>query len=392
MADPSPRRREVSLLHRAMPFVRRIRAMPLLDATTRLRSRASQLSPSPGRMSRLAAAVRSFARKHRLDLRMNERQQLQSRRLTIDEEHTFLAAPRGRGFGHGHIRVAHKPEPGPGGPKMWTGAAICQSAYAPPKEPCRTASHARGASHAHTREAGMFVADMTETATKDFAETLSDESFREPLDMYITNNMFDETKLHVAAPGGRRAKRRSTIAHLCQVTAVDKHIIRPPALVKSYTAASNAAVVALPTDPFGLVPPKVDLPTATFYGFLAATDSHSVNKLLSKYISAEVDKRNTYIYSPPPSVPAPGVGGIAASVPAGLRSAAVDSSSCHTPNTQMQWDPQCTARCPECLGRCMRGKNHREGHWCGECGYASEKGVSESQLGACGGPTHLLRR
>ena len=116
--------------------------------------------------------------------------------------------------------------------------------------------------------------------------------------------MFDETKLYVAAPGGRRAKRRRTIAHGCQITyakqphgiAQDMDIIRPPALVKSCTAAACAGVVGQPKDPFGILPDGETVPKATFYGFLTATDSHSVNKLVSKYISADVDKRNKYKY------------------------------------------------------------------------------------------------
>ena len=84
-----------------------------------------------------------------------------------------------------------------------------------------------------------------------------------PFDFYITNNMFDETKLFVAAPGGHGAKRRRTVAHATEITwathaggknVEDTPIIRPPALVKSCTAAASAAVVGQPTDPWGIAP------------------------------------------------------------------------------------------------------------------------------------------
>ena len=53
---------------------------------------------------------------------------------------------------------------------------------------------------------------MIETGYEKFGKRLREESLEEPLSFYCTNNMFDETKLFVAAPGGHRAKRRKTIA------------------------------------------------------------------------------------------------------------------------------------------------------------------------------------
>ena len=118
---------------------------------------------------------------------------------------------------------------------------------------------------------------------------LRTESIVEPLEYYITNNMFDETKLFVAAQGGHRAKRRRTLAQGCQITykmpsarAVDIDIIRAPALVLRCTAAACAGVVGQPKDPFGIGPDCETLPKAPYYAFLKATDSHAVNKLVSK--------------------------------------------------------------------------------------------------------------
>ena len=118
----------------------------------------------------------------------------------------------------------------------------------------------------------------------------------QPLNFYITNNMFDETRLYVAAPGGHRAKRRRTIAHGCQITykeracdVQDVDVVRAPALVLRCTAATTAGVVGKPTDQCGIEPHV--LPCAPFYGLLTATDSHSVNKKVSKVISQRVDKQ-----------------------------------------------------------------------------------------------------
>ena len=99
--------------------------------------------------------------------------------------------------------------------------------------------------------------------------------------------MFDETKLHVAAPGGQRAKKRRTLAHACEITykkawcpVQDMDIIRPPALMQRCTAETCAGVVGKPDDPFGILPAQGSLPKASLYGFLTATDSASVNKLV----------------------------------------------------------------------------------------------------------------
>ena len=130
--------------------------------------------------------------------------------------------------------------------------------------------------------------------------------------------MFDETQLYIAAPGGRRAKRRRTIAHNSQITyqeegaeVTDVGVLRAPAVVLRCTAASTAAVVGKPTDPCGIQPDS--MPHASYYGILTATDSHSVNKLVSKWISAWVADKNKYSCTsggepaqPPPPAHPPG--------------------------------------------------------------------------------------
>ena len=80
----------------------------------------------------------------------------------------------------------------------------------------------------------------------------------------------------------------------------------PRPFVKSCTAAACAAVVGKPTDPFGIGPSGEVLPLAAYYAYLTASDSHAVNKLLSKFISREINKKSKYWFPrlpPPPLAP-----------------------------------------------------------------------------------------
>ena len=110
-------------------------------------------------------------------------------------------------------------------------------------------------------------------------------------DFHINNNMFDESQLWLrCSKGGKRQKR--VLAAGCQVTrrkpggsTVDLDIIRPPSSMECYTAATCASILAKPNDPTGLLPSGAAAPKAKFFASMTATDSHSVNKLLSKWIS-----------------------------------------------------------------------------------------------------------
>ena len=212
---------------------------------------------------------------------------------------------KGQAFQKGSTGALDIPQcvKGQGQWKKWTGPAICQAAYAPAARTSRGRALAEGASHAHVQGTEMFTADMVLKAQNEHGKRLCKESG----EMYITNNMFDETKLYVAAPGGYRAKRRCTLAQRCQSTfqrtpaaePEDNDIIRPPALMGRCTAKNCAGVVGDPKDPFGILPERATVPKAAFYGIATATDSHSVNKLVSKFVAAEVDRRNTYKYKGP---------------------------------------------------------------------------------------------
>ena len=184
---------------------------------------------------------------------------------------------------------------GPGGAKKWTGPAMAQAAYAPPEQASRKSSKAEGASQGHVRGCRMFTASFVETRQDERSKRLRTESLDNPLEFYITNNMFDETKLFVADPGGRRAKKRRCVALGCQITYKEEHsrgitdldIVRPPALVKHCTAEACASVMGKATDPFGIAP---DL-----YACLPNTNSHAVNNKVSEFISATIAKRNTCV-------------------------------------------------------------------------------------------------
>ena len=211
----------------------------------------------------------------------------------------FPTGPRKKGFGAQAVhRAVAKPRRGPGQYKVWTGEAICRAAFSPAEATCRTKDKPDGGSASHGWGCDMITADLIETLQRKGAKRRRKDSLATPLDFYITNNMFDETKLYVAAPGGHRAKKRRTLAQGCQITfkkpgaeVEDVDIIRPPALVRRCTAAACAGVMAQPTDPFGIAPDADEVPKAAFYGFLTATDSHSVNKLVAKWLAALVTER-----------------------------------------------------------------------------------------------------
>ena len=171
------------------------------------------------------AAKKMHSKFWRNDWSANSRMYLQARRFnmsggarTRDDEHVTVqrSNPEGNGRSRkgfaahstGYIKVIPEACKGRGGRKKWTGAAICQAAYAPPQQAAGGKSKAEGASHGHVMGCEMFTAGMVEGMQNQHAKQRRDDSCKEPLESYLTNNMFDETKLFVPAPGGRRAKRR----------------------------------------------------------------------------------------------------------------------------------------------------------------------------------------
>ena len=90
---------------------------------------------------------------------------------------------------------------GRGGWKKWTGPAICQAAFDAAEQSGRVVAKCEGASQNHSRRCGLFTAGLIETRQDERDVDLARRSAQEPFRHYITNNMFDETQLYVAAQG-----------------------------------------------------------------------------------------------------------------------------------------------------------------------------------------------
>ena len=197
------------------------------------------------------------------------------------------------------LKAAKTAKRGPGW-KNWTGEAICKTSASPAQHSVRGNNGPNKGSPSHKWACKLFTASLVMDRQADMGRNLREGSLTAPLQFFISNHMHDETKLWVAAPGGGRAKRRRVLAQGCQISykapnaleTVDIDVIRPPSLLQQYNADTCAAVVADPTDLFGLNPSESVQSKAAFYGYLQATDSHSVNKKLSKWLAVQVRGRN----------------------------------------------------------------------------------------------------
>ena len=109
----------------------------------------------------------------------------------------------------------------------------------------------------------------------------------------INNLMFDETQLWLKEGAhGCSKKRRRVLATASQVTTrapgsstVDMDVLRPPVEMKRYTSGTCVAVLGKPDDSAGLLPQGDAMPKVRFLACLTAFDSHSVNKLVSKWVA-----------------------------------------------------------------------------------------------------------
>ena len=104
--------------------------------------------------------------------------------------------------------------------------------------------------------------------------------------------MSDETKL----PFGKHTPRkRRCLAWHSQCTwrvadgdkDIDVDLIRPPRLLQAYTAANCWDLLGEKNDPASLCPEGDALPEAMYHARLTATDSHAVNKLVSKFVASK---------------------------------------------------------------------------------------------------------
>ena len=122
------------------------------------------------------------------------------------------------------------------------------------------------------------------------------------LNFWITNNMADETKLWYIVRGlGYR--RFSTLAHHSQVTwkkqngVHDEDIIRPPSVMRRYSAACQWSI--MDADRVAGVCPRGDsLLAADYYGAIFEGDSHRVNTLTIKYVRQVLPSKTLLLSSP----------------------------------------------------------------------------------------------
>ena len=117
-------------------------------------------------------------------------------------------------------------------------------------------------------------------------------------DCHINNNMFDETELWLKRGDQTHAKKRRRVLGIAsQVTrrapggtTEDLDVLKPPVKMRRYTAATVANILGQPDDCTGLCPEGPAAPKAKYVASLTAFDSHSVNKLVSKWASAKQER------------------------------------------------------------------------------------------------------
>ena len=185
--------------------------------------------------------------------------------------------------------------------KEWTPEAICKAAEMSATCTARTLAAACDGSHLHAARTRLVYASVVmEAQTRSKKRPRLDALRSEcPLDFYITNNMFDETKLRLEGYGrsqrSKTWKRVRVLASHAQVTwqaagsdVTDIDVIRPPKVLRRYTAACQLNVVAGEGDSASLLPLDRALPPARYYGHLLSSDMHSVNVLTSKWVGKEI--------------------------------------------------------------------------------------------------------
>ena len=134
--------------------------------------------------------------------------------------------------------------------KCATPEYICKMGEAPPELPQNALPALHGGSTEHKRGCSFVISDLVMSKHQELAAQRHAHSVVEPFDFYITNNMFDETRLYVGG-FGRGTKRQRVLAASGQVTwkakgsdsVQDQRIVRPPEVLSRYTAAACANVV-----------------------------------------------------------------------------------------------------------------------------------------------------
>ena len=224
---------------------------------------------------RLAAQVRSFNRKgyaRTVDYHMHDKGQQPSK-------------PKGKG-----------------GWKRWTPEAILKAGSSDPTATTRSSTIV-GGSHAGVIHSRAILAQSVLAGQERGLAAIVEGARKRRLDFYITNNMFDETKLPFGKPV---SKKRPCLAWHSQVTwaadaasghVEDLDVSRPPQILGSYTAAKLSQLLGCGSDTAGVCPKGEARPLALYHGSLLAVDTHSVNVLLSKWLPTVLDEKHFVISS-----------------------------------------------------------------------------------------------
>ena len=204
--------------------------------------------------------------------------------------------------------------------KTHTPEAICKTVFTNPYGTLANKACVSGGSKLYTSHCIQMVANILDAASQ---KKRSD--FKRPLAMsqlasvpsglvgggdlrdefQINNNMFDESQLWIRnvgmgkQRGYRRKKLYRVLASGTQVTRKapdgpiqDTDLWRSPKVMREYTAASCAGVLAQAHDTAGLHPSGDATPKAKYFASITATDSHTVNKLCSKWISMSQEQED----------------------------------------------------------------------------------------------------
>jgi hypothetical protein len=179
--------------------------------------------------------------------------------------------------------------------REWTPEAIQKAAFmrTTMRAVCESMADGRGRSAKGRRSPGQvakcknFIAYTILAGQSRGCARLRQQSVEEAFNFWITNTVFDETKLWYMVRG-KGYRRFSTLAHHTQVTwedalgIHDEDIVQTPKAMKRYTAAVQWGI--LDGDGVaGLRGRDAERPQARYNGTLTISDSHAVNHLTLKY-------------------------------------------------------------------------------------------------------------
>jgi len=180
--------------------------------------------------------------------------------------------------------------------KWWLPEATGKAAFAHFRVSARQTARDMKKSHHHVLQAKHVVAHAIDEGQAKGLRRLRTLSEQKPFKFWITNNMFDETKLPLMIK--KKGKRKwSTIASHAQVTWCDDEgehdadVIRKPKCVKTCSAATQWPVIGEPPDASGIVA-NGHTPEAEYHGSLTSSDGGAVNVLCLKYAREKMDEKH----------------------------------------------------------------------------------------------------